>query len=1367
MNIRTARFAALAVPLILLLAAHMCAQPLAIHTSSNIPTIGPSGTEAISSRTFVGKMPQDLFGQSVASAGDVNGDGFDDLVVGSDGKDAGGSNVGRAYIFFGGRVIDNTADVILTGAAPEEKFGCSVASAGDVNGDGYADVIVGAWGNDSGGSDAGRAYIFFGGPAMDPSADVILTGAVAGDHFGWSCASAGDVNADGYADVIVGAYLNDAGGSSAGRTYIYFGGPAMDNVADVTLTGAPTDNFGYSVAAAGDANGDGYADVIVGALLNDAGGTNAGRAYIYFGGSAMDNIADVTLTGAALDDRFGNSVASAGDVNCDGYSDMIVGAYYNDAGGSAAGRVYIYFGGSTMNNVADVTLTGLTAGDHFGDAVASAGDLNGDGYADVIVGASRNDAGGSGAGRAYVYFGGAAMDTTFDVVFTGAAASDYLGYCVSCAGDVDGDGLPDLALGASGNDAAGANAGCVYLYLNAMIGSDLPDEFFSGAATTDFFGESVAGAGDVNGDGYPDVIVGADHNDAGGADAGRAYIYYGGPRTDNKADVTLTGLTHDLFGSSVAGAGDVNGDGYEDVIVGAPNRSEVAAYAGAAYIFYGGASMDSVADITFLGAAEGNNFGIAVAGAGDVNGDGYADVIVGERFADGGAAGSGKAYIYFGGASMNTAADAVLPGEATSDDFGHSLAGAGDVNGDGFADVIVGASGNDAGGTDAGAAYVFLGGAIMDTVADVVLTGQAASDGVGRSVAGAGDLNGDGYADLVVGAYKNDAAPFIAGAAYVYFGGLSLDDVPDVMLRGKAAEDIFGFSVGRAGDVNGDGYADVVVGAMNADEGGPDFGSAYVYFGGHSMNSTPDIVMMGKESDSNFGYAVACAGDVNRDGLSDIIVGASGDFSVLGHAYLYISSAPRIVPGITAVRDVPFDQGGRVTVRWARSGYDSRDVNKVTSYWIARSRPPGISGFAWENVTTVEADQRSLYEYSVETPNDSMAGFNGTYYFQVTARTSSSAEFWRSNIVSGHSVDNLAPDGVLGLSGSLETSSSIRLRWPANTGEEDLSGYSLYRSTTPGFTPGEANRLASLTDTSYLDSSLPTAPILYYRVCARDIHGNVGAPSPQAAVPLASTQSYSVTSAWNMISVPLQVSDYRTTVLYPTAITQAFAFKGAYVAKDTLVNGRGYWLKFPSAQSVPLTGFGIASDTVDVTEGWNMIGSISVTVPVVEVTSIPAAMIISPFYGYADGYAVAPIIEPHKGYWVKVGENGKLILTVSGGGSAAVHIGEPAELPPDPPFLTGVAEGQIPTTFGLEQNYPNPFNPGTSIGFGVSGLGSMWVRLAVYDLLGREVAVLVDEMKEPGRYQVTFDGSALASGVYLYRMTAGEFVESRRMMILK
>ncbi len=410
--------------------------------------------------TTTGAIANGEFGFSV-SAGDLNGDGFRDLIVGS-------GSAGRAHVYYGGPGADAVADLTLIGEPPGgDNFGRVVSSAGDVNGDGFEDLIVGAGRNDAGGGDAGRAYVYYGGLSPDAVADLTLTGAATGDLFGddRSVSSAGDVNGDGFADVVVGARSNDAGGVDAGRAYVYFGGPGADAVADLTLTGAAAgDQFGFSVASAGDVNGDGYGDIIVGAPTNDAGGGDAGRAYVYYGGRIPDGTADLLLTGGEVSGDFGLSVASAGDVNGDGYPDVIVGAHQSDAGGVDAGAAFVYYGGPNADASADRTMIGAAANDHFGFSVASAGDVNGDGFADMIVGAIYNDLAGVDAGRAYVFYGGPGADVVPDLMLTGEAAGDIFGYWVASAGDVTGDGIDDLIVGAPGNDAGGVTAGRAYLY---------------------------------------------------------------------------------------------------------------------------------------------------------------------------------------------------------------------------------------------------------------------------------------------------------------------------------------------------------------------------------------------------------------------------------------------------------------------------------------------------------------------------------------------------------------------------------------------------------------------------------------------------------------------------------------------------------------------------------------------------------------------------------------------------------------------------------------------------------------------------------------------------------------------------------------
>ncbi|MBK7255291.1 MAG: FG-GAP repeat protein [Ignavibacteria bacterium] len=243
----------------------------------------------------------------------------------------------------------------------------------------------------------------------------------------------------------------------------------------------------------------------------------------------------------------------------------------------------------------------------------------------------------------------------------------------------------------------------------------------------------------------------------------------------------------------------MNGDGYSDVIVGAHGYN-AGTDLGSAYIYLGGAIMNNAADVTLIGYSAGDKFGYSVSSAGDVDGDGYSDVIVG-AYGYNGAAYQGRVYIFFGGASMNSYADVILTGVNSGDYFGRSVSGAGDMNGDGFDDVIVGADGYN---IDQGRAYIFFGGVSMNSTADVILTGVNSGDYFGRKVSSAGDVNGDGYGDVLVTAFAYYSG-FYKGRVYNYFGGNTVNNSADLIYTGEEEYDNFGISHSGAGDVNGDG----------------------------------------------------------------------------------------------------------------------------------------------------------------------------------------------------------------------------------------------------------------------------------------------------------------------------------------------------------------------------------------------------------------------------------------------------------------------------------------------------------------------------------------------------------------------------------
>ncbi len=853
--------------------------------------------------TAVGEAASDFFGTSVASAGDVNGDGYDDVIVGAYGNDGAGSLAGEAYVYYGSSSgLCATPDWSDQGESAGDSFGYSVAAAGDVNGDGYDDVIVGAYDNDDGGADAGEAYVYFGSSSgLSATPDWSDQGEAADDQFGECVATAGDVNGDGYDDVIIGAYGNDGGGGTAGEAYVYYGSSSgLSATPDWSDQGEAGNNFfGESVAAAGDVNGDGYADVIVGAWGNSGGGSFAGEAYVYFGSSSGPSATpDWSDQGEASSDYFGESVAAAGDVNGDGYADVIVGAHANDGGGSAAGEAYVYFGSSSGPSATpDWSVQGEAADNSFGYSVAAAGDVNNDGCDDVIVGAHYNDEAGSNAGEAYIYHGSSSgLSATPVWSDQGETVSDELGESVAAAGDVNGDGYADVIVGASRNDDGGSMAGKVYLY-SYGLSSDLsstPDWTAVGDDTRYEFGKVVASAGDVNGDGYDEVIVYAMQRDD--YEAGEVNVYHGSSSgLSATPDWTKMGANSAHFGTKVAGAGDVNGDGYDDMIL----THDGGHANGQVEVYYGSSSgLSASLDWSVQGEGSSDQFGSSVDGAGDVNGDGYDDVIIGASRYD---SNKGKAYLYLGSSSgLSSTADWTDTGETAGDYFGVIVAGAGDVNGDGYDDVVVSAPYNDDGGTNAGEVYLYRGSPHYYKLSPSpfwTIQGDE-SDGIGfYALSSAGDVNGDGYADVIIGNQNNDDAGTNAGKAKVYHGSSSgLSATADWSDLGERAGDIFGRGVASAGDVNGDGYDDVIVGAPGNDDAEPTSGKVYIYYGSSSglcatpSWSDPGEGGMDEGTDAYFAWGVAKAGDVNGDGYGDVIIGSIGNDTAgvdAGKAYVY------------------------------------------------------------------------------------------------------------------------------------------------------------------------------------------------------------------------------------------------------------------------------------------------------------------------------------------------------------------------------------------------------------------------------------------------------------------------------------------------
>ena len=914
----------------------------------------------------------DNLGHSVAGVGDLDGDGVPDIAVGSRLDDDGAGGAGAVYVLLlnaNGTVkseqkISNTAGGFSGTLDADDRFGSYVEGIGDLDGDGVNDIAVGVPRDDDGGTNRGAVWILFLNTDGTVKADQKLSDTAGGktpvldDHHGFSTATAiGDLDGNGTTELAVGANGELSGTGAVWILFLLPDGTAHD-VKKISPTSGgfggsldPGEYWGSSVEGLGDVNGDGVPDLAVGAHHDGDGGTSRGSVWILFldeDGTVKSEqkISDTQggFTGVLDDtDTFGYELARVGDLDGDGVVDLAVGARGDDDGGTNRGAVWILFlntngtvkGHQKISDTAGTFLGVLDDSDLFGQGLGAIGDVDGDGIADLGAGAFGDDDGGTSRGATWILnLDGATIVCGDSVLDSGEECddgntSDFDGCTATCENEdrlriygrattagllsAEIDGV-SVNVAVSSGDTASTQAGLLATAINTnptlmalgTAGQAPADvvysngRFASGTSTAedlvpsvrpgavldeqkisasaggfvgtlgngDSFGYAVAGIGNLDGDGIPDLAVGAPFDDDGGSNRGAVWILFlnadGTEKTFAKISASFGGFTGNLadddhFGYALAALGDLDGDGHDEFAVGAPDEDDGGPSAGALWIVFPDQFGAVKAQQKISGGASGgftgtldavDNFGISLASLGDLDGDGVGDLAVGAHFDDDGGPDRGAVWILFLNSTGTVKSHQKISdttggfggGLANFGSFGRSVAALGDVDGDGIVDLAVGAPED---GTDArGAVWILF----LDT--DGTVQGQqkisdteggfdgliGPSDWFGFSLAAVGDVDANGVPDLAVGAPSDDDQSVQAGSTWMLLlesdGTVSSHQKLGALMGGVfgplSADDWFGSSATALGDLDGDGRNDIAVGAPFDDDGGPGRGAVWI-----------------------------------------------------------------------------------------------------------------------------------------------------------------------------------------------------------------------------------------------------------------------------------------------------------------------------------------------------------------------------------------------------------------------------------------------------------------------------------------------------------------------------------------------------------
>ena len=960
------------------------------------------------------------------------------------------------------------------------------------------------------------------------------------------------------------------------------------------------------------------------------------------------------------------------------------------------------------------------------------------------------------------------------------------GRSLAAVPDTDGDGRDDLLVGAPLEDGEFPDAGQAYLFSGAT-GAVLRTLVSPNPEDSGFFGFTVAGVPDADGDGRGDLLIGAILEDNESQDAGRAYLFSGSTGLLLQTLESPNFVQSGLFSSALAGVPDVDGDGRGDLLVGAPSENRGAENAGAAYLFSGGTGA-------LLRTLESPNpeldgqFGISVAGVVDVDGDSRRDLVIGAFREDGGAQDAGRVYLFSGGtgALLQTL---VSPNPEVDGQFGVAVAGSDDILGAGFdgrsgvqGSILVGATFETNGQVTAGKAYLFdgAGGTLLRT-----MDSPSPEDGgnFGVSVSDVPDVNGDGLSDFVIGAFREDGGAQDAGRAYLY------DGATGVLLRTLVSptpqpEGFFGDTVVGVSDVDGDGRGDLLVSAPFEDPGEvADAGRAYLFSGSTGGGevvvtvSSPAAPTAG--SDFDFGISVegfsATAAELryrptgapafgtmplamDLDAYAGTIPGA--DVTLRGIDYYIVLTDgestvtfPQLDPELRPLRL-------RVIVPQQVAGVElpPNAQYRMVSVPAVLDDPDPFAVFRDDYGTYGETSWRllrwvpGLEQYAELAPPDSLDRP------VIETPVVPGEAFWLAayadapfDIDNARSVDASEPVTVVLQPGwnQIGNPFAFPVAWDAVLGSDLVQPPVLY---------GEAEAGAGA---EYLQNQLVLDPWSGYFVFNPELEPIFLEIPPIEALDEGRSASRGVAAADGYeirLRAEVPERDLRDT-------QNVFGFaEGAEVARLARAEPPpiGPHLRLSAVEDGRRLAHSFRPAGTDGAD-WEL--ELSVTADVLAAGPVSVHVALEEVGGRPTGYAL----------WVLDLDGAAPLTLLEGAFEITLSPAHPVRRLRLIAGTEAYAEAArqdiplIPVEFALAPAYPNPFAGAATLAYQLPAQAD--VVLDVFDLLGRRVAVLADGVQEAGRYSVRWDGTVAgapaANGVYVYRLRAGSFTATHKMVLLR